>query len=82
MDHTPNNSLLNMPVGLTFGWGIAYRYLLVPAIGGRNYLSIPIVVTNRFRLICAIGYCKSGIGTCKRLSIPFICSIGSENFVP
>ena len=29
-----NNSPLNMPIGLSTGWGIAYRYLLPAAIGG------------------------------------------------
>ena len=68
-NHTPDNSLLSMPIGLTIGWGIAYRYLLLPAIGGREYLSIPIGSTNRFRLICAVDYCvwdrylKSSIDT-------------------
>ena len=29
-----NISPLNMPIGLSTGWGIAYRYLLPAAIGG------------------------------------------------
>ena len=58
--HTPDNILFNMSIGLTIGWGIAYRYLLLPAIGGRNYPSTPIVSTNRFRLIFAFGFCVWG----------------------
>ena len=26
--------LLNMPIGLSIGWGMAHRYLLSPAVGG------------------------------------------------
>ena len=57
-NHTLDNSLLNMPIGLSIGWGIAYRYVLPAAIGGWNCLSIPISVTNTFREICTIrvGY--------------------------
>ena len=44
-----NTSLLNMPIGLSIGWGSAYRYLLPATIGGWHYLSIPISLTNRSR---------------------------------
>ena len=32
-DHTLDNSLLNMAIGLSIDWGIAYRYLLPAAVG-------------------------------------------------
>ena len=68
--HTPDNSLLNMPIGLTIGWGIAYRYPLLPAVGGRQCLPIPIASIasiNRFRLISAKGYCMWN--RCVKLSL-------------
>ena len=51
-NHTLDNNSLNMAISLSIGW--AYRYLLPAAIlvGGRNCLSSPISLTNRFREIC------------------------------
>ena len=41
-DHALHNSLLvvNMPIGMSIGWGIAHRYLLTPSIGMRICRSI------------------------------------------
>ena len=55
---TLDNTLLNMPIGMSIGWGIAYRYLLTPSIGMRIFRSIPIAWTNRSREIGTIRYCS------------------------
>ena len=39
---TLDNSLLSMPIGMSRGWGIAYRYLLTPSRGTRICRSIPV----------------------------------------
>ena len=52
------NSLLNMPIGMSIGWGIAYRYLLTPSIGMRICRSIPIAWSNRSRETGTIGCCS------------------------
>ena len=57
-DHTLDNSILNMPIGMSIGWGIAYRYLLTPSIGMPICRSIPIAWTNRSRENGTIGYCS------------------------
>ena len=33
VQHTLDNRLLNMPIGMSIGWDIARRYLLTPSIG-------------------------------------------------
>ena len=55
---TLDNSLLNMPIGMSIRWDIAYRYLLTRSIGMRICQSIPIAWTNRSREIGTIGYCS------------------------
>ena len=39
-----DNSLLNMPIGMSIGWDIAYRYLLTPSIGMRICRSIRVPI--------------------------------------
>ena len=56
--HTLDNSLLNVPIGMSIGCGMAYRYLLTPSISMRICPSIPIAWTNRSREIGTIGYCS------------------------
>ena len=57
-EHTLDNSLLNTAIGMSIGWGIAYRNLLTPSIGVRICRSIPIACINRSREIGTIGYCS------------------------
>ena len=54
--HTPDNRLLNMPIGMSIGRNIACRYLLTPSRGMRICRSIPIAWTNRSREIGTIQY--------------------------
>ena len=56
VNHTLDDSLLNMPIGLSIGRGMAYRYVLPAAIGGWKCLSIPTSLTGRFWEICSKGY--------------------------
>ena len=45
--HLGQYDLLNMPNSLSIGWGIAYRYLLSPAVGGGE-LSIDTYLFNQY----------------------------------
>ena len=47
--NTLDNSLLNMPICMWIGWGIACRYLLSRAIGWWNCRPVPNYVPNRSR---------------------------------
>ena len=66
-DHTLGNSLLNMPVGRSMGWDIAYRYLLSPTIiGRRRFPSIAICLSNMFQAMYTIRLTLMGPETRKQ----------------
>ena len=53
----PGQRPIDTPIGLSIGWGIAYRCIFPPTIGGRNSLSIPISFTIDSEM-STIGYCS------------------------